>query len=391
MICNRRIFLVVVMALLSSVFFVSCSQVDIEDFNSDSSTKVRFSVDWKNVMSSDGETPDSLTVYMNRIQNITLRYVRKIDSDGNILQTHTEDSSAESAGLSEFRNGYYQIAAVAADDPEDYEVPLEQIFKKERDSTAVSMKEIYVKVRQMSDEEKEQVDFLDFNFSYPLIRAVKPIYIVRSSTSGSLISPKGIGHDGGEEVQEISLVPEPVTRKISFSVQFNVGEGVVVEKMYGVISGVPQQIRMMSGIVSNTGTGKVYFPMEQKNSVHVGDRLYEGSANVLGLFPSGDADFITGPGILNVVVYACAEESGIEFHRVYHASLNLKEEIEKAKIMLQVEGRSGFVIGGTDDVRIDVIRGLRLTRRMVIDGMGQGLEKWEENITDGEGGMNPEI
>ena len=94
------------------------------------------------------------------------------------------------------------------------------------------------------------------------------------------------------------LHPEKVTRTLTFRIAVNVEEGVTIDWISGVLSGVPDRVQLMSGMVTETHTAKVKFDFEKcgtelrKETVY---DIYEGSLNVLGLFPPTDSRHVTGP------------------------------------------------------------------------------------------------
>ncbi len=433
--------LVVATAMLLPAAFVSCAKVEFSDGVQSVKGKemsrtsvISFDVDWSAYGFESGSHPDCLTVVLNRIQNATLHYVYDIDSEGNLIErpaaetpetpetpeipenSETPDAPAqtlaeepetdvpadlpstdepeadvedeeteEQANPFEIYNGLYSMMAVAAHDARDYVIPDIEVFP---DSIAYRMRDLVVRVPEMPESERIAFKLLDINPLYPTIRWVNPLYHVKSTSGTHKLISSAEGNDN-----VVHLVPEQMTRNITFSVDIYVEEGVKVDHILGVISGVPSDAQFISGQVSDKNTSKMPFIMAQENTELQSGRLtFKGDVNVFGLFPSADISFRTGLGILNVIVYASAkDEAGNTYTRMFHDSINMKEQIEEAEIMLQTEDRTGYRLSGTSPVRLDSKTNWALTLKKLLSGSGQGFEIWKENDTEDEEGLNPEI
>ena len=424
--------LVVATAMLLPAAFVSCAKVEFSDGVQSVKGKemsrtsvISFDVDWSAYGFESGSHPDCLTVVLNRIQNATLHYVYDIDSEGNLIdrpaaetpdtpetpeipevpetpetpvqtladEPETDEPEAdvedeeteEQANPFEIYNGLYSMMAVAAHDARDYVIPDIEVFP---DSIAYRMRDLVVRVPEMPESERIAFKLLDINPLYPTIRWVNPLYHVKSTSGTHKLISSAEGNDN-----VVHLVPEQMTRNITFSIDIHVEEGVKVDHILGVISGVPSDAQFISGQVSDMNTSKMPFLMAQENTELQSGRLtFKGDVNVFGLFPSADISFRTGLGILNVIVYASAkDEAGNTYTRMFHDSINMKEQIEEAEIMLQTDDRTGYRLSGTSPVRLDAKTNWALTLKKLLSGSGQGFEIWKENDTEDEEGLNPEI
>lgn len=430
--CMNILMLVVATAMLLPAAFVSCAKVEFSDGVQSVKGKemsrtsvISFDVDWSAYGFESGSHPDCLTVVLNRIQNATLHYVYDIDSEGNLIERPTaetpetpetpeipevpetpeapaqtladepetdepeadveDEETEEQANPFEIYNGLYSMMAVAAHDARDYVIPDIEVFP---DSIAYRMRDLVVRVPEMPESERIAFKLLDINPLYPTIRWVNPLYHVKSTSGTHKLISSAEGNDN-----VVHLVPEQMTRNITFSVDIYVEEGVKVDHILGVISGVPSDAQFISGQVSEKNTSKMPFLMAQENTeLQSGKLTFKGDVNVFGLFPSADISFRTGLGILNVIVYASAkDEAGNTYTRMFHDSINMKEQIEEAEIMLQTEDRTGYRLSGTSPVRLDSKTNWALTLKKLLSGSGQGFEIWKENDTEDEEGLNPEI
>lgn len=441
---------VAAMLLLASL--ASCTMVefsgtpidkfdDVEDVKKSHTAEVCFAVEWPKTMSNE-DVPLYVTVVMNRIQSSAAHYVYHLDSAGNLLESvdipedypeeeipsedetpeddtpdenvepqaedvpdgetpgegeseEPEEEPEEEYNPSAVLKGFYSIAAVAVSDFEDYIVPDVVDFK---DSLDASMRDVYVTIPQLTREEKAEQQYIDYNSLYPYIRYVSPFYYVRPSQK----THTEVWSDTDDEVL-VKLKPQPLTRKISIGVNLDVEEGVTIDRLVGVISGVPSQVQLMTGYVDDERTSKMPFEMTSTDG-----KYYEGHVNAFGLFPPQADSLIVGPGILTVILHASVEENGVLHKRVRHSSVSLKKEIDAAEIMTLTEDRSAYRFSDTVNTdgegnQLEVkeynikVQGYKMvvTREKIIAGPDQGFEVWKP-IGDNEDpevnpGLHPEV
>jgi len=362
--------IVSVAAMLLSV--VSCSKVrfagSVSSIDEEVLTKmsqVSFEVDWTNA--GDGEIPEEMTLLMSRIQNVTVHYLRHLDGSGNILDAGESDS------LSMFHNGLYTLMAVAACGQDDFNIPYADQFE---DSLEYRMRDVTVEIPRLTEQEILDAALMDLNPVCPFVRTVEPFYYVKSdNTTNRLISSLN------SDRSVIDLKPEKLTRNIGFVIRIRAEEGVSLDEVSAVISGVPYRVHLMSGTLSDYSTGKIAFDMTEVASEQVVDSLtyneyvYEGEINGFGLFSSQDTLYRTGPGIMNLIIRASVQTPE-PCSRVFHSVLNIKNEIDDARLMLQVPDKDEYRLSGTSDVSIEIRRRLRLPKSKVLDDSGQGSEIW---------------
>lgn len=440
---NLRMYIKVssVAAMLLLALAVSCTKVEIADgpgSGISSMSAIDFSLTWDETLFKDGIHPDNITVVMSRIQNETKHYVYTIDAQGNLVERETvlppaddqptddqptegdgtEDSNAEGSNTEGtegtengetdpepvapniVHNGLYSVMAVAAHSPDHYYIPDQKEFC---DSIAYRMRDLYIAIPQMSEEEKAEELLVDYNPLYPNIRSVDPLYYVRAESK----SQTKIGSGNSMVI----LSPQQLTRKITFTLTLDIEEGVTIDRLVGMISGVPVKAQFISGIVTDVNTGKMHFDLAetgQRQEVSQTDKgtpvyrlTFQGSANVLGLFPPQEATSKTGPGIITLLVHASAvNDNGTKYTRIYHDNTNLKTQIEAAEIMLETEDRTGYEFSDRGQAKIREFSiearpftesGFVVTRDNIIYSTGQGSEHWVGNDTSDDDGLNHEF
>lgn len=406
------VFALVLLASCSKVYFAG-SLATIEDAQKNKASEVTFDVDWSAVGT---DIPSEMTVLMSRIQNVTVHYAWRVNNMGEpigpvtkspYLFDNTSDAATEGQTdddqISEdtpedalakepmmVQHGLYTIMAVAAHSPEDFEIERVERFQ---DSLAYKVKDVYVRIPQVPKDES----YIDLNPGYEFLRSIQPLYFVGSDNTlvSSVI-------EGG-----IPLTMRKLTRRINFRITLRTEtnsrtegneevidtlETVFLDSLMAVVSGVPIKAQLMSGYVSERSVGKMGFDLKKTGHTrvpgndeidHIFQGTYEGSINVFGLFPPADVEKVTGPGIINLFLYpkVYEERNGklVEYSKLFHSTLNLKNEIEKRNLMSPVPDRSEYILNGTDDVDLVVESDIILSRKDVLSSTNQGLDKWNPN------------
>lgn len=458
---NKNMFKVVsVTAVLALMLLVSCSKVNfagqVENVGGDMnhSSYVRFDVDWN----CAGETlPEEMTLLMNRIQNVTVHYAWRIDNTGEpiapVAETEQEEEPSK-AGESDpdyeveidegentdgetgedgtgeedapeqepapigtnmlVQNGLYTIMGVAAHNQEDYFIPEIESYE---DSLDYKTKDLYVVIPEIPDSVRFKQNLVDLNPMCPFIRAVDPMYFVRSDNNALISQVKESPEDG---VVTVPVTAQKLTHNFNFKlllktegssrvdgVDTEVKDSVVgvvyLDTLKAAISGLPAKAQLMSGYLTDQNTGKMGFNMKKSSDSRVNDTTteltlyegtYEGSVNAFGLFPAINMEYLTGPGILNVflypkIYYENAYGKKVALTRIFHASLNIKEEIDAAKIMVQVPDRDYYVYGKDGDTDLIIRTSIILSYEDVLSGTSQGLKEWTTNEINPDHGFNP--
>ena len=395
---NIMMYMSAVVLLLSGVI-MSCSTVEYgyvdtgeADHSNPSISEVCFNFDWKDIAA--GDIPNELSVVMSRVVN-TVHYVYALNQDGVILESHealpepeepsqtpeqaegdvvqqavkseeTPDDALEQevpkASTDTILNGDYYVLALARTGKK-YSYQVDGMAEFE-DSLSISMKDLYATIPQVPEEELIEAEIVDFNPMYPFIYSAEPLYLEVKKQS---IYPQ-------EEVNLVTLTPQLLTNRITFKIHLTSEEEVEIKRIIGIISGVPAQVQLMSGVVSRYNTSKVFFEMFDGGESSGNGHTYVGEVDVLGLFAATKPGFITGPGILQIILDASVSGSG---KRRFFASINLKETIEKADLMIETDDHLGFRCTG--DALLEVPTELIVSKDQILSGGGNGLEVWYDN------------
>lgn len=355
------IYIAAALTLLLSLA-MSCNKVEYgyvdtgeEESSNPSISEVSFSFDWSK-LDETGDLPNDLLVVMSRVVN-TVHYVYSLDKDGMIQQEQV-------AATDTILNGDYYVLALAQKGSY-YKYELDGVDQFV-DSLNISMKHLYARIPEVPTDTLVEKKIMDFNPLYPFIYSAEPLYLEVKKQS---IYP-------GKEANNVVLTPQLLTRTLTFKINVTVEEGVQIERLVGIISGVPSEIQLMSGIVSRYYTSKAFFEMTNEFNKD-NNYIYAGDVNVLGLFPATKPGFITGPGILQIILDAKVANKN---KRRFFASINLKETIEKADLMIETEDHQGY--RSVKDAVLEVPASLIVSKDQILSGGGNGLEIWYDNEVD---------
>lgn len=345
-------------AVLSGLFSVAgCSTVDYTGSElTPTDTFVRYRMDW----AGQTEVPSEMTVVMSRILN-TIHFSCLMDSLGTMtaaMQDSTMTPCDTLTGLT-MPNGEYYILAFNVHP----ETNILQGYSSFITDKSASMRDIYISAHRHSKEEIAELtgESTDFNPTQGYIKQLKPVWLDVQKVN---IHP--------DIDTMVTVTPVPLTQNVTFRIGIETEAGVEIEEVRADISGVPETVQLMTGHISDTLTHRVPFdmkPSEMRNAA----QMYEGSVCVAGIFPSPDATYITGAGILQISVKAKA--GGHE--RTFRAGINLKQALTDARLVEKVSETERLYRIGVSEAIIDADAKLKIEQdQIILDGDGQGVGVW---------------
>ncbi len=375
-------------AVLLLTFVVSCNKFEYGyDENNPGNTnpnesELKFSVNWDKAGVPAGETPESITVLMSRKVN-SLHYVWTLDGNGGFMFPELPEQSDQPSpelqadpAVPTVNNGNYYTVAFS-DDADFYQISSYEGFASD---IAVSMTELYANVPALTNEEfSEDKDMIDFNPYAGFIRqAESPLYLDIIKDVAFMSEPS-----------KVVLRPKNLTRELTFQLKVVAEDGVEIEKITAVLSGVASSLQLISGLMTKANTAKVVFDMEnvgkgtvELDRVQVSCDRYNGSARVWGVFAPEDRSYITGPGILQVCVVASVAEDNKVKSRIFHAGLNLKSVLESKEhnLMIHSDDKTGYTMKEQSLIRPIVVSApLVVTKNQIKAAETEGLVNWRDN------------
>ena len=329
-------------------------------------SNLTFRFDWDNVGSD--LMPEEMTVLMSRKVN-SLNYIWTLDGQGRFITDGQEVPVNQVIG-----NGEYYLVAFCN------QSSLYQItdYRRFEEPGQVAMRDLYATVLPVSTEDVSgSGEVLDFNmYSGYVAHTEDPLYHYID---------KGLKFPHTSAA--VSLEPTTLTREFTLSLAVETEPEVSIDRVVAVLSGVPQRVQLMSGFVSRNETAKVVFDME-RDAVYGKRIAYEGKFKSLGLFSSQDETLITGPGVLQVSLYASVHKDGIDEERLLYAVINLKDTIDDAGIMCQSEDKTGYWVVPQDEIETLYVEPvLRVRKSQVESGESSGYDIWVESDAE----IKPEL
>ena len=266
------------------------------------------------------------------------------------------------------RHGEYYIVAFYAD-PQVYELEKssedESLTKVDEFAmdNSMSMQDIYVTLPVVTDTEYGKLaDYNPYSFFLKPAEGVLACDFKKFSAVNTDFT--------------VDFKPRKLTQRLTFRLLIEPEPGVTVTGLQAAISGVAGKVRLMSGMVRNDSqnpTYRQYLNMEKVSESNM--VVYEGTTEVLGLFPPSSAVYTSGPGIFQAEISASVTSGGVEYKRVFYVGINMKTIIEKAGLMEEAKDKSGFRISRHEAV-LEVPVVLQVGIDKVVSGEGEGYEQW---------------
>lgn len=179
-----------------------------------------------------------------------------------------------------------------------------------------------------------------------------------------------------------------LTQAVTFLMHVEKDAGVVVDSLAAEISGVPTTIELTTGLVLAHKTYKmlfhpVYGPMAAADSVAATRLDCAGTAHVTGIMRSYSEEMRTGPGILQIAVYAhydyTDEDTGETRRavRVFHAGINLYHTLKEQQLLDYDDTLDGYH-QTCRTAEIEITDPLRVTREGIVESgsTATGLDAW---------------
>ncbi|MBE6288502.1 MAG: hypothetical protein E7099_10035 [Mediterranea massiliensis] len=201
---------------------------------------------------------------------------------------------------------------------------------------------------------------------------------------------RGINIETGKEAT-IDFYPQPISRAITirFDVELltgNMADGytsVQIDSIVGEISGICGHMNLMNHNVDIENIYRIIYrpTCAEQCIVQTGTTgrtfTWDGTFHTMGLVPSYNKDYTTGPGIMQLAVFASITWQGSDGkehkkHRIYYAGANPREDFINAQI-LEVRSDGKYYLSNTEDLLII------LSAPLQIDG-SDILNYEEENI-----------
>ena len=272
------------------------------------------------------EKPDSMYMVFSRIIN-TRHYVYGVSSEG------WEDVGAalESGPQEEpmrVEGGDYIVMTVNKNHSQ-VELLEEDTFKADN---AVRLDSLRLRVKGITHPDLPGFDTQKWN-------NLNPAYTYIANTGRLFSSVERWGIAAGAS---ILMSPQPLTQRLTFRFSLGLKESseVVVERVACELSGVVDRISLSTQKINEDDSRhSVCFMAEKVEGSDPLSPVYEGSVDVLGLFPNKSQASIYGAGIIQLsIAVGKGEES-----RIHTVRLNLIHLLTPANLVVASEDGNGLV------------------------------------------------
>ena len=195
--------------------------------------------------------------------------------------------------------------------------------------------------------------------------------------------------DDGPARVTVDLTPMPLTQQVTFRLHVEKEEGVVVDSLAAEIAGVPATVELTSGLLLADKTYKMLFRPAYGPLATAADSLSAtvldcaGTANLTGIVNSYSDEMVTGPGILQIAVYAHYDYTDDRTGgmrraaKVFHAGINLYHTL-KAHKLLEYDLEHEAYRQTCRTAEIEIVSPLVISREGVVDNgsASTGLDAW---------------
>jgi hypothetical protein len=241
-----------------------------------------------------------------------------------------------------------------------------------------------VEIPKLSEEEIAALDIQDLNPGIPFIRPTSHLYHVKEEDGGVRNIPSESG---------VRLGFDRLTCSLRLSLNLAIEEGVEVERVVGVISGLPVKAYVMSGYVDASQTGKMCFELENTDGMNeqTGLYVYSGSVISFGIVSSTENIVSIGDGVFNGFIKArYAESEELVHEHVFNVSFNLKKMIDSSEILSSVIRKQEIYSLNVREQAFDITTKLNITKANIMSDSEGGIEEWEKDDST-DPGLNQEI
>lgn len=180
----------------------------------------------------------------------------------------------------------------------------------------------------------------------------------------------------GDEVR-VPLSFTPISQTVRVNIPISADEGIMVDSVTAEVSGVCDSMKIGNRQVGIDRTYKVLFPME----IQMGyPTMARGIFYAPGIVSSQSHQFITGPGILSVMVFIhYIDDNGLKQIRTLEASINLFKQLsETPSILMNNLGQS---FQSQPEITLDIPVLMHLTRTKILSVGDAGLDQWVDQTS----------
>ncbi|NPD92508.1 hypothetical protein [Xylanibacter muris] len=306
--------------------------------------------------------------------------------DGEDDETEDDEGEGDADGISsvdEFRikSGYYKLITFTMGAAELKKENIMAYITDDMQDSRFQDFNIEYKTYGKNDKEfKKSIsveNWEDYNpYKGYMISDIRPVYF---DTTTVMEIPANI-------VKEHKFRPLPVTQSIDIRFEIKKDMGKVnfkIDSVWAEISGVPQRINLSRGYLDITETCKMMFRCDCCVAGESGksDNLYNRNnvecravIDVPSIVSSTSRDMVTGPGIMQVLIYA---STGDGEYKKFQGKINLYNTLMKSNLYRKTEDGKHAVRNGISG-KLDIKVNLVINGRDILESPDNngGIDRW---------------
>lgn len=179
------------------------------------------------------------------------------------------------------------------------------------------------------------------------------------------------------DVIHVPMSFTPISQTVRVNIPISADDDITVDSVTSEVSGVCNMMKIGNRQVRVDSTFKVLFPMEIEKGYPT---MARGLFYAPGIVSSQSHQFITGPGILSVMVFIhYFDDNGVKCTRTLEASINLfKQLAETPSILMNNLGQS---FQSQPEITLDIPVLMHLTRTKILSVGDAGLDQWVDQTS----------
>lgn len=185
----------------------------------------------------------------------------------------------------------------------------------------------------------------------------------------------------------VKIEPRLITPNIYFVFNVEKESGVVIDSIWGEISGIPETFDFSNGLLSLDKTNKMLFRLNYnelptyQDSLTVSRLQNTGMISATSIVPSYSQRLTTGPGILNLAVYTHVQtDDGKMKGKVFRVCINLYNTLNQSGLLVWNEQKQTYVQGALNrDYYLRITSPLRIGKDRILNNEDDiTLDIWKE-------------
>ncbi len=271
-----------------------------------------------------------------------------------------------------------------------------------------SYENCYVTTNVNEDDEQVNTDYSDLLITYRSYKSDAPevtgkygewkSYNTYSDYISSFANPVYMDHLNYIDVPVIEekdgnvrldFSPFPITQHVTFQLEIEKEDGVVVDSIIAEISGVPAVMELSTALLRPDKSYKMLFKMNypalesKEDSLKTTSLSCTGDIETTGIIRSASGDLQTGPGILSLAVYSHVLKENVvglpprSFYKVFYAGINLYNTLSTTKVLEWDEEKGKYKQVGREIV-LEIGQVLKLNKDRIVNGGSDdsGVDNW---------------